>query len=1393
MLFSLCLHFTISTQGWDFSGNSLLAFKHTVYIDPSSSNCSNDSSCYNGLSQTPCCDINVALAFPFKQFSTKFVLSSKGNHSLKSDLSLTAFEGGYAIAFYGDGNNNTATVVCQQGAGLSFVNSTNIIIQYVSFLSCSSLRNSTSKDFNVSTFTLKTFLVGLYFYNCQNVTLDHMSVLNGTNAVGVVMYSTVGMNYIRYSQFMHNAIADSSQLTGGGGFAVEFPYCKPGDNMCSDDNHQLDNVSHAVYLFDSCEFTGNRGKGHVSNSTSGIFVLPVRKNHLSFGRGGGLSIYFKGTAFNNTVLIRNCQISYNHADWGGGLLVEFDDDAIQNQVNVSESCFYHNHCYYMTKYGVAGGGARIASSVYYQSSQNKSLLRNEVSISHSNFSYNKALSGGGLSLSFHRQDLSYDHQVFRVDVSNSNFSNNSARLGSAVNVEHEHFYTSGKLGSVNFNSSMFCNNSILFNNKHLPYSVGMGAVYVSEIPVTFSGTTTFFQNKATALAIVGTTANFSGGNFSFLKNSGSNGGAIGLHGVATMIISNGTIMLFSDNTAERYGGAIYNEYVGMEDLPSSVKCFIQYVNPFHSPKIWDARFVFNNNKAKKTGNSIFSSTILPCSWQSDTQADLDPVDSIFCWNTSIWIYNNSNCSDEIYSFAKTFSVPETRKEVFPGRSFRLHIKAFDDLHHDITRDVIFTASVNSSTAEVQPQYAYVAGGYVGINGEENQNITLALDTARPRDWHIEVPLLIRKCPPGFMIAGNRNNSSNQTNESTSECVCLGHHSTSYGGNLLCEEKTLKSLIRNGYWIGKVPKICNKTLYMAETTFITNGSGGEEYMPLPRRYNTLELIQCEIVNRKGPLCGECIDNYSTAVNSYSYKCVPCSNIALNVLAYISLTYLPYLVLFLCIVYFDIRVMSGPAVGFILYSQLISAGLFDLSTQSVEYSENVLSNLTKAYRIVYGVLNLDSLSQLIDPFCVNENFTALDVISLDFAIALFPLFLIIIIRLFMRLKSIKCRRRQRGIRNMTSVAATQSVDSNKSLLHPFVAFIYLSYAKFSITSAKLMSTTQLMNQDGVGIYPQVLYYAGQYRFDDLNYIFPYGIMAISVYIFCVTLPPLVLLGPIQLIDWITDKPRFAWLKRHWPTIRIHIFLDAFQGCYKPKRQYFAGIYFLFRLIMFTLYAFTFNSITFLLWQQFFLTIIIVLVAFLQPYKAKILNYVDTLILVNLATINCIEMYLGTVRAGKHHKLPVVMFATAYVLIWLPLICMLVYVMWWSCRKLFGYPPLKRKLSPLLFACCQFAYLSDDSEQRPLLSPIAKTGNIRPEPDSLTDSGMFQRAEHQNRFQPLDNSSHKDIPSTIVSVHGTSGIADVHSTQVSVSSGIVSGGPESLNTGDSQSSKGHRTFSS
>ena len=1354
---------------------TLSDYDHVIHVDPNNPNSTNNSTCYDS-EQVPCTDINFALAFPDRQNSTIYILSSNATHKLAYNATTTMFTEGSQIAFVGD--NGTATVECIEGTGLAFINSTNINITRVSFLYCGAWRPSTSLNFTSKAFQLISIRVGLYFYNCRNVNMSRMSVSNSTEAVGVVMYSVAGNNYIGYSHFDNNRISESNKNeSGGGGFAVEFNYCKPGDNACGENNTQTENNSEAVYTFENCSFINNRAIDQSGDNGSDTTILQRNEIHSSFGRGGGLSLYFKGIAMKNTFTINNCNFSGNSAGWGAGLNIVIADNTIQNVINVTGSLFNYNDCYISeSSKGGSGGGVRVSSVVYYTHPMDKLLMRNSVSFKECIFIRNRALLGGAMAFFYHHQQFSRRHQVFNTSISFCSFKSNSARLGSAVSVDTEHYYPKGELGTVLFSSCVFSNNTIVYLDPEVAqYSVGIGALYVSEIPVTFEGYMCFHFNNGTALAVVGTIVTISDQtNLEFKNNSGSNGGAISLLGIATLIIGKGTSFLFANNLARLNGGAIFNKYIGKEDLRSSVKCFLQYADPFANPKTWDTQFTFDSNNASKLGHSIFSSTILPCAGFQRATNNKTNVTDIFCWNTSTWVYKNSKCSKEIYTSPRYFRQNKPNQSIFPGHTFKLHIEAKDDLDHDVSSSTVYTAYTNSSlTSEVQHAYAYISDQYVGISGSENQNITLKLNTDGYRDWHVEINLEMQTCPPGFIVRVPLTSSSERAHVANSTCKCIGgpKRPNTFRGNLICDEDDLISEIRNGYWIGFVPASNNTKLYMGSIALLHKYSKNETF-PISQRYDRLDNKQCSHLYRTGPLCGKCLKNYSTAVNTFDYNCVQCNrnttNFARNVVAYLGLTYLPYLVIFVIMIYFDIRLMSGPLIGFILYAQLIGSEVIDLTLNSLPYFKggDTPHSIQKAYRIAYGIFNLNTFSHLMEPFCIRENLNALDVLCLDYAVAAFPLLLIIVIRLLMPLKSFKFINKNRGIHDVSTAVAINNT-TEKPLIHAFVGFIYLSYTKFSLTSTKLFSTTEIFDQNGTTPNITLIYYAGQYYFGQKEYVLPYGLLAITIFIFVAVLLPLLLLGPLDFMNWLIDQPKFYFLNRYWPTLKINIFLDAFRGCYKTNCKYFTGIYFLFRLIIFLIYGVSSNEVFLRVWQLMFVVILLMLVIWKQPYKTKFLNCLDSLILFNVVLINLISIYLyvqhiSNVRTGYD---PSVSYALGIFLIWLPMVYFVLYLSWLILHKRRVYHLAVYRLRPVISCFRKFCGKPALEEEQPFLNPADPYLDNTPSNDADTD--LFIRAEENMRSRYLRRENRRSSNNTNSSSGGSAGVKSM------LSSGLQSGG--------------------
>ena len=126
------------------------------------------------------------------------------------------------------GNGSDVTIVeCDNGTGFGFIDVSNVSISGLTLSGCGQLRNSTT--INSSSSSVMLFRAALYFENVTNVTIDNVVVNNGIG-MGVAMYDVTGNVTVTNSIFRNNSVP-SHELDiypGGGGFSVEFTYCKPG-------------------------------------------------------------------------------------------------------------------------------------------------------------------------------------------------------------------------------------------------------------------------------------------------------------------------------------------------------------------------------------------------------------------------------------------------------------------------------------------------------------------------------------------------------------------------------------------------------------------------------------------------------------------------------------------------------------------------------------------------------------------------------------------------------------------------------------------------------------------------------------------------------------------------------------------------------------------------------------------------------------------------------------------------------------------------------------------------------------------------------------------------------------------------------------------------------------
>ena len=1323
-------------------------YKYIITINPRDEKAVDDEMCHppkgGGNSSVPCRSLNYA----FQQFqnlkSVQFYLDVP---NLTYSLNLTtSFTNGDKIGIFGNSNLYPVLpiVECEPDVGLTFVNSNNIMFDSVQFLKCSAPQDSTSKKLTSkqSVYIMLIVKVGLYFYNCTNVSMHQVSVMNGTLATGIVMYDVDGEVEVSNCNFTGHSAGTADRHCighGGGGFAVEFTYCRPGDNKCTDTKYNVNNVrrnKNASYLFLNSTFHNNFACGQ-SFMDYGGRLLSSNSSHQGVGRGGGLSFSLKGDAMNNVITVVNCQFNHNHAVWGGGLFVTMEDNAINNIVKISDCLIMHNHAFIITEIGTGGGGIYIGSSTYLwnhvQSDTSTSNGGNKVYVKDCNFTRSHALQGGAIFISLPRQN---GGQYTEISVSHCSFDGNRAQLGAALYVGIYPAINEGIVPQVVFDSCSFVNNSIEYHNGTI-HTVGIGTIYVNEVPVTFQNQVDFINNTGSALGIVGAQANFTRANALFLNNSGQHGAGIALLGTASILVGETTTMNFTGNYATRYGGAIYKEYIIREDLKSSLHCFIRYARPFIEPPEWTASFLFLNNTADILGHAIFSSAILPCSFGSNS------TKKIFCWNESHWKYGNSNCTDQIFTRPQKFSVNETSLstpiDAYPGHQFQLPLVAMDDLGHNVTNDSVYYAFISNSSAKVEPGFNHIASNYISIAGSPgDHNITLVMQTESSRMINVKLDIAMMECPPGFNTT-LRNN--------VTICACLPN--LTYEDYLKCFSQEFRSYIQVGKWLGKVDgKLLMGTLPLPYRQATKNS-----YRELPVNRSELDVKLCRSMKRTDVLCGRCVDGYAVAVNSPKYECVPCRSIPTttfvgNLFAYIALTYGSIFALFLAIIFLNFKLTSSAAMGFVLYAQMVGSDVFSL-TRSALVSSHHYQRIEIAYTTIYGIFNLKSLSFLMKPFCLNPNFNTLDVICLDYAIAGFPLVMIAMIYFVFRCTS-RCHCPRSHRRTMDAPDPSTSVSSRSvsaeqqpgtsnrnTLVHAFSAFMFLSYTKFCLASMKTMAMYELIDAQGNYVERRIGL-AGHWRFTDHQFLFPYGIVAIFAFIFAVLLPPFLLLGPIQLIDWLIEKPRFNFLRKVWPSIAIHTILDTFQGFYRPGCRFFGGVFVLFRLVVFISYSFAETIDQHYTIQQIAVVVLICLIAMFRPYTSDFHNHVNILIFLNLSILNTFAIFMYA-NSTMHFSTKV--YTLQCILVWLPLIYIICYAIWRRIHQRESYQKVKDKVRKrfsfrLVNPITQLSDASKKDEGKHLI----KSGNPADDDDIAVDhaidnpdEGMFQRAAQKNRFLP------------------------------------------------------------
>ena len=365
---------------------------------------------------------------------------------------------------------------------------------------------------------------------------------------------------------------------------------------------------------------------------------------------------------------------------------------------------------------------------------------------------------------------------------------------------------------------------------------------------------------------------------------------------------------------------------------------------------------------------------------------------------------------------------------------------------------------------------------------------------------------------------------------------------------------------------------------------------------------LNNVTCGRYNRKGTACGECIKGHSLPVYSYSLSCVECSDYKYNWLKYIAVAYIPLTLFYFTVIIFRISATSGSMIGYVTVSQMMATySLVKLYLTQAEVQSEQMS--VRIIAMLYSIWNLDFFRSLYPPFCLHPKLTALQVMILDYLVAVYPMILVFLTYLFVKFDErfrltmwlcwpvYKCFRHFRKELNIKS-----------SLISAFATMLLLSYVKILNVTTNILSIGYHYDMYGnyglLHVYydPNTLYLSKEHL--------PYFITAITMSLVFNIIPLLLLcIYPCRCFRRCLNSTGL----QHQV---LHTFMDSFQGCYKHKPlnfRFFTAVYMITQIVNLTIYIVAVDRAYHPL-SCYMLILVIILLAISQPHKNIWHNVID-----------------------------------------------------------------------------------------------------------------------------------------------------------------------------------------
>ena len=546
---------------------------------------------------TPCpsscmsCDtlrnISHDIDYFFTNKTTVYILP--GNHTLDYGITITnvtwlKIVGGTGpdSSIHESGEPEHVSVIhCTGLGGLVIGNSSNIVMENISMVSCGQQIN-----FTRSTCQPCQCYAALAFDTVYQFSLLGVHV-NNSGGYGVYAERLMGNSVITNSVLSSNF--GKAPMHRGGNMVLFQMYCSG-----NQESHLV--ITHSQFL---------DGFDNYSNPTA-----------------TGLTIMLECDMFNVTIseclfarnVARSTEKSYYKPSTGANLGIFF-----RNYTNIVKNhVIVHNSI-------LSNGSSHCGAGMYVSVIENmhgrrpdEYLLPLHLDIANVTVDGNHVWQEGGGIYIVVRQIGHRFKQVGDMVFRNCTIKNNvilpETRGGAALHIDFHNYPDYIEHGTPQYKISFIgCNISYNYLDPKASFSaIGSGAVFIAQGRAYFTECN-FEHNNLTAIALAQSTVIFHG-NISITGNNGTIGGGMLLCYQSFLYFTSHTNIVFTNNHASRFGGAIFAED---QCLGTYQTCFYQadYHLLFHNNTLLKetVHLEFSNNTAEVAGSIIYGGSFDNCS------------------------------------------------------------------------------------------------------------------------------------------------------------------------------------------------------------------------------------------------------------------------------------------------------------------------------------------------------------------------------------------------------------------------------------------------------------------------------------------------------------------------------------------------------------------------------------------------------------------------------------------------------------------------------------------------------------------------------------------------------------------------------------------------------------